>query len=323
MPRVSIVIPTHNSAQYIAQTLESIQQQEFRDWEVLIIDDGSTDDTAETIEPFLSDRIRYQAIERFGGPSKPRNVGVRDSQGEFVALFDSDDLMLPGKLSRSVELLGRCPELGLAFTDFQAMTDAGEPTPGRYLDRYDRFHQLRKQPVDDVSSVIAPEVAYEGLFFAHFIGTSSAMIRRSTLEQVGPFDESLTNGDDRDMWFRIAQRYSVGYVDIPGHYYRVRGTSITGRGFQLAFNRIAVLRKQLSEGPMTPVIRRRIRQRIAENLNGIGFHYQRSGELKSSRAYYSQSLRERWSVPATRGILISFLGSRNLATLKRLLGKQA
>ena len=117
-PRVSVVIPAYNAADYLGETLESVLAQDCGELEVLVVDDGSTDGTADVVDALDDPRLRCIRLDPSGGPSRPRNRGVEAARAPWVALFDSDDLMLPGKLRRAVELFEQRPQLGLVFTDF-------------------------------------------------------------------------------------------------------------------------------------------------------------------------------------------------------------
>jgi hypothetical protein len=135
-----------------------------------------------------------------GGPSGPRNAGIRQATGEHLFIFDSDDLMRPGKIRDAVALLQAEPRVGLVFTDFVRIDEHGTELPGRFLDGYGHFRALPKRRVGDGMFVIEGRTAYEGLVWENYIGTSSVALRRSVLREVGLFDESLTNCEDRDLW---------------------------------------------------------------------------------------------------------------------------
>src|SRR5436309_855641 len=113
---VSVVIPTFNSADYLVQAIQSVLAQTYQDFEILVVDDASTDHTEEAIQPF-ADRVIYLRQER-GGPSVARNRGILQAKGELIAFLDADDLWRPNKLARQVEYLNQHPEACLVYTDF-------------------------------------------------------------------------------------------------------------------------------------------------------------------------------------------------------------
>ncbi len=322
-PLISVVIPTYNSAQYLPETIESILSQSWQDFEIIIVDDGSTDNTQGVVRAFNSNKIQYIGQENSGGPSRPRNVGIHHARGKYISLFDSDDLMSRNKLEEAVAFLERYPDLGLLFANFEVCNECGDSFPGTFLDTFQEFCDLPKKQVGKKWFIIESAVAYEHLFNENFIGTSGAVIPRSVFLSVGGFDESIAGPEDRDMWLRISRRYALGYLDVVGHRYRRRDTGIMGRGDGvLAPHRIRVMRKQL-ETELPPSLQRRASRNIARSLFDLGYHWQSLGDFKQARNYYWSSLKESFSVVALRGLLVSCLGRRLVAFLKECRGRRA
>ena len=322
-PLVSVVIPTYNSAQYLPETIESILSQSWQDFEIIIVDDGSTDNTQEVVGAFHSNKIRYIGQENSGGPSRPRNVGVNHARGKYISLFDSDDLMSRNKLAEAVAFLEQHSDLGLLFANFEVCNERGDSFPGTFLDEYQTFWDLPKKQVGEKWFVIESAVAHESLFFQNFIGTSGTVIPKAVFLSVGGFDESIAGPEDRDMWLRISRRYALGYLDVVGHRYRRRETGIMGRGGAvLAPYRIRVMRKQL-ETELPPSLRRHARRNIAQSMFELGYYYRSLGDFKQARAHYWSSLKESFSLVALRGLLISCLGKRLAAFLKECRDRRA
>lgn len=316
-PLVSVVIPTYNSAQYLPETIESILSQSWQDFEIIIVDDGSTDNTQEVVEAFNSNKIRYIRQENSGGPSRPRNVGVQHARGKYISLFDSDDLMSRNKLAEAVAFLERYSDVGLLFANFDVCNERGESFPGTFLDEFQTFRDLPKKQVGEKWFVIESAVAYENLFCQNFIGTSGTVIPKTVFLSVGGFDESIAGPEDRDMWLRISRRYALGYLDVVGHRYRRRETGIMGRGVGvLAPYKIRVMRKQL-ETELPPSLQRYARLNIARSMFDLGYHWQSLGDFKQARIHYRSSLKESFSMVALKGLLVSCLGRRVVAFLKK------
>jgi len=249
MPIVSVVIPTYNAAKYLPETINSVLEQDFDDLEIIVVDDKSTDNTKKVLNEIGSDKIRYYRLEEnHGGPSLPRSIGVKEAKGEFIALCDSDDLFAPGRLSSAVKFLRNYPELGMVFTDEQKFDGATGKDLGNFLEGYEIFHTLPRKEVAGNCFVIASDDAFSCLFFENYVMPSGVTVRSSIFKDIGCFDETLTNGDDRDMWFRITRKYPIGFINKIGFRYRVRASSISGRGPSLAENRTRVLRKQIEIG---------------------------------------------------------------------------
>ena len=315
-PLVSVVIPTYNSAQYLPETIESVLSQSWQDFEIIIVDDGSTDNTQEVVRAFNSKKIRYIAQENSGGPSRPRNVGIHHARGKYVSLFDSDDLMSRHKLAEAVAFLERYSDLGLLFANFEVCNEQGDRFPGTFLDTLQTFWDLPKKQVGEKWFIIDSAVAYERLFSQNFIGTSGTVIPKAVFHSLGGFDESIAGPEDRDMWLRISRRHALGYLDVVGHRYRRRDSGIMGRGEGvLAPYRIRVMHKQLEIG-LSPLLQKHARRNIAQSMVALGYHWQSLGDFRKARSHYWGSLKESFSVLALKGLLISCLGKTLVAFLK-------
>jgi glycosyltransferase involved in cell wall biosynthesis len=300
------VIPAFNAVEYLAETLESVLAQDGVPLEIIVVDDGSTDGTAEVAARFAERGVRCMRLDPSGGPSRPRNRGIDATRGRYVALFDSDDLMLPGKLRVAVDFMEQQPGLGLVFTDFVKFREGSGDAPRPFLKDYDRFRACPRRPAGERRYVIGRRDAYATLFYENYIGTSGVVIPREVLQRVGPFDESLKNADDRDMWFRIAREYDIGFIDMVGHRYRVRETSVSFRGASLFENRVRVYRKQQALG-LPPMLERQARRLIAGCWFNIGYRAHVNGDRVGARAHYRRSLGESYSGRAAAAWLKSWL----------------
>ena len=210
MPRVSVITVFHNGARFIEAAVESVLAQTYSDWELLLVDDGSTDGSSEIARRFAGewpDRIRY--LEHAGhenrGASAARNLGLEHATGEFVAFLDADDLYLPGKLSQQVDMLDAMPHIAMLY--------------GRSLlwfgwtgDPEDAARDQYTTPAAELDREYAPTE----LFAAHLVDpnvyptTCSVLIRRSAIDDVGAFDESFrTMYEDVVLFMKILFRYPV------------------------------------------------------------------------------------------------------------------
>lgn len=195
-PRVSIVVSAFNAERFIAATIASALNQTFADFELLVIDDGSTDGTAGAVRRALGTDPRCRLIvQRNGGPSSARNRGVAESSGGLIAFLDHDDLWHPEKLAAQVELLDAMPDAGVA-TCYSAVIDASGRCLGWRLGGEARGRAGRDMIEWDMVS-----------------GGSVAMVRRTALAAAGAFDESLRFREDWDMWIRLARH--VPFVTVP------------------------------------------------------------------------------------------------------------
>jgi len=307
MTKVSVIVPTFNSAEYIKETLLSILNEGFEEMEIVVVDDASTDNTAKIVGSIGSPKIRFIRLpEHHGGPSRARNVGVAASRGKYIALCDSDDIMLHGRIGNAVTVLENKPDLGLVFSDAIKFDYDSNRLLGTFLKDYNLFMNLTKTALGDGCFTISASDAYSTMFFENYIITSGVTIPKTVLNHIGDFDDTLTNGDDRDMWFRITREFSIGYISEPCLIYQVRHGNISSRGTVLANNRIKVLRKQLERG-LNPKLSAQAHLMVAMNLNSIAYDHQKHRRKKEAQKCYLQSLKEKINYTAVRGSLISYI----------------
>lgn len=206
MSRISVVIPTYNHRDTVAQAIESALAQEGVDLEILVINDGSPDDTASVIEPYRG-RIRYFEQEN-AGQAAARNRGITEATGEYIALLDDDDLWPPAKLAWQLDVLEQNPEVVLVYGEDIRVDGQGHPLPPTPRQRY-------KRPSGEVHGDFL-----EGCWIA---SPGQTLIRRRALEQVGSFDTSIWGSDDWDLYLRLAQIGRFHYENRPALLYRVHG----------------------------------------------------------------------------------------------------
>jgi glycosyltransferase involved in cell wall biosynthesis len=198
MPKVSVIIPTHNRAEFLRAAIQSVLDQTFQDFEILVVDDASEDDTPRVVGGFRDPRIRYfrHAVNRRGAAA--RNTGIRNAACDYIAFLDDDDEWLPDKLRLQLELLERSPaKVGLVYSGYIALDRA----TGEVLDR------RRVERRGDLS---------EDMLRENWIGSPSCvLVRRECFRKSGMFDERLPSFQDHDLWIRISRDYLVDCVGEP------------------------------------------------------------------------------------------------------------
>lgn len=190
LPKVSVVIPTYNRRDLVQRAIQSVLDQTYRDFEIIVIDDGSTDGTRAAVEG--RERVRYLR-QTNGGPASARNLGIREAQGEFIAFLDSDDVWLPEFLTSQVDVLSRYPEVALVCARSSVGNKEAKDFPLR-----------RKLITGDL---------YARLYDRSFVRTPTVVVRKSCLDAVGCFNESYPWSEDHDLWLRIARKYEIAYVN--------------------------------------------------------------------------------------------------------------
>lgn len=209
MPLVSVVIPTYNRADLIFDTIESVLHQSFEDIEIVIADDGSSDATETVIKQINDRRIIYNRCTHSGVPASPRNKAIKAARGEIIAFLDSDDLWLPNKLEKCVELLQHNQELGLVCSN-------------EYL------LNVTKTKEKLIKNKTSKVLYFEDLLRENVVSSSTVVMRKKILDDIGLFDESesFRAVEDYHLWLRISLNYPIYYFDEPLGYYRIHDGSI-------------------------------------------------------------------------------------------------
>lgn len=259
-PLVSVVITTYNQGAFIGETLKSALAQSYAPYEVIVVDDGSTDDTPQRVAPF-ADRITYLRQEN-RGVAGARNTGIGATRGEYLAFLDGDDLWEPGKLAAQVEAALAHPDSGLIVTDGSEFDDRGTISPSLFFEPC-----CRQLPEGSVTS----GWFYRQLLEANFIATTSqVMVPARVLERVGFSDGEFAGASDYDLYLRIAAQFPITLVRKRLTRWRYRANSVSGprarRSFRYLPEDVAVLKKQLerSRGEERDLLREAVKKRLAD-----------------------------------------------------------
>ena len=214
-PRVTVILPTYNRAHFLGEAIQSVLDQGFADLELLIIDDGSTDSTADLVKSALDPRIRYFYQDN-RGISGARNAGLSHARGDLIAFLDSDDLWGPNLLQVQTSALDNAPEVGLAYAKAQAIDVVGNLRP--------QIRGTRER---------YPAEAYRSMLYGDFTCLQTTVVRRTCFENVGCFDESLKGRVDWDMFLRIARYYDFLFTDETLARFRLHEGQTTGKKSQV------------------------------------------------------------------------------------------
>jgi glycosyltransferase involved in cell wall biosynthesis len=199
LPKLSVIIPTYNNDRYIQRAISSLLEQSFKDFEIIIVDDGSTDDTRDIVKAY-GDSIRYIYQEN-KGLAGARNTGIDVSNGELLAFLDADDWFAKKNLETKVSFLEKNPDAVWVYSDWQ-FVDA----QGNHLDRGSTRFKFADKKVDGY-------VFAELLYNRNFISPCAVVIKKSVLEEVGCFDPQVVCQEDWDLWLRLSLRYPCNYID--------------------------------------------------------------------------------------------------------------
>jgi glycosyltransferase involved in cell wall biosynthesis len=276
-PLVSAIIPTYNYGHFVVDAVECALGQTYPAMEVIVVDDGSTDDTRERLSPYM-DRIRY-VYQRNRGLPAARNAGIRLARGEWIALLDADDLWHRQKTEVQLNAVSGLGDLGM----IGSQKNVGLP------DRLPPDPEVRRLEVRDFL-LRAP------------VTSSSVLLRRDCLAEVGWFDEGLTSAEDRDMWLRMAARFPSVQVISPCWTFRNHGGQMSRNINRMLANSKFVMNRFFDENPRYRCLRRIA---ISHVYLGASYSHLTNNDRMKSLAMMFRSIMEwPWSYgersPATR-----------------------
>ncbi len=272
-PTVSTIVPTYNRASLLQDTLSSIKAQTFSDWELLIIDDGSSDGTETLVREHIKADARIRYIKaNHQGVAAARNLGIKQAIGALVAFCDSDDLWLPEKLAYQVGYLQAHPEISLVYSDVMSVCGSVVEDPSYFV--------LRPPAEGKV---------FRALLERNFIANSSVVIRKACLESLGGFDASAVPSEDYDLWLRCAQDFLVGYVPQVLATIRRHGGNLTN-GINVSYEAHLKVLQRIYAKSSDHTLRVLIKKACAATYQRIGHDYLVQSEFSQARAAWYRSL---------------------------------
>lgn len=218
MPLISIIMNCYNGSKYLPQALDSVYQQTFKDYEIIFWDNQSTDNSGE-IALRYGEPLRYFRGEEFLPLGAARNAAIEKASGKYIAFLDCDDIWLPEKLEKQVELLDSNKELGLVYSDTYVIDKNGNLIKSTYF-----------RSIKPFSGNVFKE-----LFLSNFIPILTVVVRRETLGKVGGFDPKYVIAEDYDLWLRIAEHYPIDFIEQPLAKYRFHGESASQKNMVLSY----------------------------------------------------------------------------------------
>ena len=231
MPRVSVIIATFNRSRFIRESIESVLSQTFNDYELIVVDDGSTDNTRAIVAGY-GGRIRY-FYKDHANQSAALNFGISQAEGEYIAFLDDDDLWLPEKLEKQMRIIDADRSVGLVAGEIYQVDVEGKIT----------YHWGRRY---------SNPVTFKFLFDYNVVNHSAALARKSLIVQAGGFDETLLTTQDYDLWLRVSKLCKVHYINEPLAKIRIHPGNKRNNRIQKLKDRIRVISKD-------------------ENMRGLGF----------------------------------------------------
>lgn len=287
-PKVSVIIPTYNRAQILSRAIKSVLNQTFQDFELIVVDDGSVDNTRQLVVRFQErdSRVNYIWQESSGGVASPRNTGIQHARGAYIAFLDDDDEWMPQKLEKQVALFQSSTKqnlgcVGCSFVDINI--NNGKMAVIQAPKRASMFRKLLEEC---------------------FLLPSAAVLKREVFSEVGLFDERAVLCEDRDMWIRLAQKYDLHFVDevLCKRYIHGDNISETFHYEKVIKSLQYLITKHMSCYENYPMS-------YSKQLRYLGTLYVRAGDIKSARTCFMSSINAAPHYPRSYiNLIVSLLG---------------
>lgn len=290
-PTVSVVLPTYNRADVLRRSIRSVLDQTYEDIELIVVDDGSTDETGAVVSTIDDSRLEYIEHETNRGAPAARNTGIDASRGDFIAFQDSDDVWDPRKLEKQMATFDRAgSDVGVVYTGVWRIHDGKNryvPQPG-----------------------VGPKEGdlSEALFRFNFISLQTAVVRSRCFAETGNFDERLPRLQDWELWIRIAEQYEFRFVDEPLVTAHVRSDSISASADRLAEARERIVEKHRERFDT---------EALAYQLFRTGHSLLKAGRTRKGRTYLRQAILTDVRVLYCGLFVVSLLGSGVYRTVYR------
>ena len=293
---VSVVLPTYNRAHTVRTAIDSVLAQSYEDFELIVVDDGSTDDTPTVVSDVSDHRVQYLRFPENRGANVARNAGIRAADGQYIAFQDSDDVWRPRKLELQVRTFERAPEdVGVVYTGYYRVSDG------------DRQYGPRGK--ETLSGDVHEEMLKGN---GWFIPTAVAAVRQACFDAVGLFDERLQRLQDWEMWLRLSERYEFELVNKPLLEKPMEQDDVSLRSDTEAFihGMELILSEYREEFRTHP-------DRLAQHQRQLGYQYLRNGDPLQGRLYFLRALKTDVSAVSVAAAIAGMAGVGNYRRIKK------
>lgn len=325
MWKISIIIPTYNSSRYITDAVISILQQTYKNLEIIIIDDGSRDNTKDILSPYFEKSNVQYIYQKNLGPSSARNTGIKAAKGEFIAFLDSDDVLLPESLAQRIFFMEKYTDVSFVFGDFYVENPKAHIIDTPFLRGKNMLSKVlsaieRQDDAYYIFNSLYKEIAIRENLFP---STCSVMIKRRCFEEVGYFDLSLRAGEDTKMWLKLISKYRVGYIDEPQFIYKRYRSTLSCDTERYCTDYIKYFTEMLNEEFCNDNTKgAKIKQKICEHYFMLGYYFLQNRLTKKARINFIKSLKYKpMFFKSCFYLLISLLPLKTFDLFKRIKNK--
>ncbi len=295
MPKVSVIIPTYRRPDFLGKAIESVLDQTFQDFEVIIVDDASNDNTGEVVRGFVDKRIHYVCHEVNRGGAAARNTGILKAREQYIAFLDDDDEWLPEKLQLQVTVLDQSP-----------------PEVGGIYTGYTRIKRTTGESLGITLPTKRGDLSYELLVSNPLAGTTGILIRKKCLEDVGLFDEKLASFQDYDLWIRISKKFQFEYINRVLYRYYVHDKKIWTNPQALS-NGLDIIVNKYCTNDLA------VRKHFSLQFLSVGVMFCYSGNLKKGRKAYWKAIKlYPFEIRHYFNLFLSLMGAENFLKMKTL-----
>lgn len=228
MPEISVIIPAYNAEKLIEETINSVYNQTYKDYELLVVDDESSDNTVKIVEKMLFSPHRI-IKKKNGGEASARNAGLKEAQGKYISFLDNDDLFTKDKLKIQYEFLEKNMEFAMCYSNYNFILSSEKKNNWKNWD-----FSVGNNGSGDI---------FIKQFAANKIHIVTTLIKKECFEKVGAFDETMNYASDSDMWIRIAANYKIGFINESLAYYRLHDSNVSLDRETCLIHRIASMNK--------------------------------------------------------------------------------
>ncbi len=290
-PTISVVITCYNYGKYLSGALDSVLSQSLSDYEIVLVNDGSTDDTDKIVRSYLRKGRFVYVKQENKGQARAKNVGILRSRGRFVAFLDADDLWAEDKLEKQMALFDK-KEAGVVYSGL------------RYID--EEGNKLPDQPREGCLAFRSGYVV-NYLFMDNFVPFSASIVRRECFEKVGLFDETLSMGIDWDLWLRISVYYKFEYVDEPLLIYRKGHTGQMSKNTEVRHACSDIIMDKFLKANPELLPKEVVRKAYGYTYCNRGYYYRHLDPIKALKYYFRAIKTRTYIVAALKGVVKTVL----------------